>query len=1109
MLSLLAVFAVLLLCPRAACGATHTVADTADNAADTGSLRYAVNTAANGDTIDFAANVIGTITLTNGPLAVNTNVTIQGPGAGLLTISGNHAVSVFTLSGGSTVTLSGLTIANGKGSGDHGTDGGGIYGDGTLTVTSCTFSNNSASAFGGAIDLFGTLVVNSSTFSGNSSSGGAAITVNSTTTVNNSTFFDNVGPDGDILIPVPTTSLTVNNSTFSGNSSGSIFNLAGSTVTLTNSILADACNACGTQSANNMIGGAADLGPLQFNGGVQQTMMPLPGSPAIGAGLSSTLATDERGFARPAGNGVASDLGAVQTNYLTVTNLNDSGTGSLRDAITAANSDGSGDIVFQNGVSGTVTLGSILPPITGNVNLSGPGANKLTISGAGTVAVLNIANANAIVNLAGVTITDGWVSGIGTSSVSNSSNNMTVVNSAFTYNQGNDGGAIFNSGGMGVGNTTFSNNSATYGGGIDNQGILVVGNSTFTGNRAYNGNGGGIENSGTAMVVDSTIAGNESLNGGVGAGMDSSSGTLLVANSIVAANMNLNTNTEDDCDNCTQNGPIFIGGNPNLGPLAYNGLNATLQTMLPLPGSPAIQAGNPTQLPAVFTTDERGYPRLTGGKLDLGAAQTNYTSLQFVQQPTNTFFNADISPAVTVEVLETETNLPGPNNTDAVNGVPITLTLNGSGPLGGTLTQTTAGGVASFGNLAITTLGTGDTLATSLTVTPSGVTPAQTLTATSSSFDITLVTQTVSFSPAPPASVTYGTSPIVLSATSSAGLPVTLRVDSGPATISGNMLTITGAGTVVVEADAASNATYAAASATETIMVGLAQSQLALTASAAQAASGSSVVLTATATSSTSGVPTGNVTFLDNGNVLGPVPLNAQGVATLTLTTLPAGPNIITATYPGDMNFLGSQAQLAGSILVGTPGFNMTSSTVSLSVQAGSTGNVTLTLTPTFGYTGTLYFACGGMPGASTCAFQPATLQFDGSGNPVQVAVTMKIATAQFLSRSTKVAKLLPLIPLGGLPMLPAAVLWLPETDDLSEFRIAGVQYEPLNRRSRSHRWIRIAILMLFAMGLLGMLFGCGGQSVTPTGGQYNVTITAAGAGAANQTVAVQLNVIV
>jgi YD repeat-containing protein len=68
--------------------------------------------------------------------------------------------------------------------------------------------------------------------------------------------------------------------------------------------------------------------------------------------------------------------------------------------------------------------------------------------------------------------------------------------------------------------------------------------------------------------------------------------------------------------------------------------------------------------------------------------------------------------------------------------------------------------------------------------------------------------------------VTYGVAPITLTATASSGLPVTFSVLSGPATVSGSTLTITGAGTVVVAANQAGNSNYAAAAqVTQTITV--------------------------------------------------------------------------------------------------------------------------------------------------------------------------------------------------------------------------------------------------------------------------------------------------
>src|SRR5262245_39851912 len=61
------------------------------NDSGVGSLRYELAQAQDGDFVVFAHRLQGTITLTSGELQVGQNVTIQGPGAGRLTVSGNHA----------------------------------------------------------------------------------------------------------------------------------------------------------------------------------------------------------------------------------------------------------------------------------------------------------------------------------------------------------------------------------------------------------------------------------------------------------------------------------------------------------------------------------------------------------------------------------------------------------------------------------------------------------------------------------------------------------------------------------------------------------------------------------------------------------------------------------------------------------------------------------------------------------------------------------------------------------------------------------------------------------------------------------------------------------
>lgn len=89
-------------------GATETVTSTQDDGP--GSLRQALNTAGPGDTIQFS--VTGTITLATALPNIGNDLTIIGPGAAQLAISGNGAVQVFWINPGTVVSMSGLTIKN-------------------------------------------------------------------------------------------------------------------------------------------------------------------------------------------------------------------------------------------------------------------------------------------------------------------------------------------------------------------------------------------------------------------------------------------------------------------------------------------------------------------------------------------------------------------------------------------------------------------------------------------------------------------------------------------------------------------------------------------------------------------------------------------------------------------------------------------------------------------------------------------------------------------------------------------------------------------------------------------------------------------------------------
>jgi hypothetical protein len=82
-------------------------------------------------------------------------------------------------------------------------------------------------------------------------------------------------------------------------------------------------------------------------------------------------------------------------------------------------------------------------------------------------------------------------------------------------------------------------------------------------------------------------------------------------------------------------------------------------------------------------------------------------------------------------------------------------------------------------------------------------------------FSVVKGSQTITFAPIPDKA--YNDAPFTLNATASSGLPVSYRVVSGPATLSGNQVTITGLGAVAIEASQAGDANYNPAAATTQI----------------------------------------------------------------------------------------------------------------------------------------------------------------------------------------------------------------------------------------------------------------------------------------------------
>ena len=319
-------------------------------------LRGAIAAAVSGDTIQFGAlfNTPQTITLTEKDLFIEKGLTIQGPGANLLTLNCNRNSRAFDILRGPfstapfsgtpfNITISGLTITNGDAS-HYPTSafqniGGAIHhqNSGTMNLVEVFIVNNSAS-LGGGIELNGdgfTVNLIRSTLSGNAAdiAGGVDMSGIGTVNVLNSTIVNNTatrragGLGYSVNAPV---TLNLVNSTVVGNQAtiegGGLFAFPNATCSFRNSIIA--LNTAPSSPDSNNFGFLISLGhnllgnfPVKIpsptdllginpqlavdgmgkpllanNGGPTPTVCPLPGSPVIDAGGDSSFNEIQRLF---------------------------------------------------------------------------------------------------------------------------------------------------------------------------------------------------------------------------------------------------------------------------------------------------------------------------------------------------------------------------------------------------------------------------------------------------------------------------------------------------------------------------------------------------------------------------------------------------------------------------------------------------------------------------------------------------------------------------------------------------------------------------------------------------------------------------------------------
>lgn len=426
--------------------------------------------------------------------------------------------------------------------------------------------------------------------------------------------------------------------------------------------------------------------------------------------------------------GVASVMVMVMTSLLnlsaaraatnTVTNLNDSGAGSLRQVIDSA---APGDtITFA--VTGVITLTSGELVVNKDLTLSGPGANNLSISANTNPALASrVINNSAHLTINNLTLLNGNPGlGSGGGILNTNTGVLVINNSVITANRAQTGGGIFNSAGgqLQVTNTTFFANLTQLvdagdasGAGIYNIGVATISNSTFNQNNGHD-HGSGLYNNATATVTNSTFSLGQAntsavyndkngtlqlnnvtitLNNGrkEATGLDSNGGTVVLSNSIISDNHTSGNNSLPDCGGkITSAGHNLIGNatgcnisggtgdllgtnnapiNAKLGPLTDNG-GPTFTHVL-LSGSPAIDAGSSAVVGsndgACEVTDQRGVTRPVQGAgsliCDMGAVEIGVNPT-----PTNTatFTTTSIPASPTNTATFTATSVPAsPTNT--------------------------------------------------------------------------------------------------------------------------------------------------------------------------------------------------------------------------------------------------------------------------------------------------------------------------------------------------------------------------------------------------------------------------------------------------------------
>src|SRR6266576_1547316 len=159
-----------------------------------------------------------------------------------------------------------------------------------------------------------------------------------------------------------------------------------------------------------------------------------------------------------------------------VSDTNDNGPGSLRQALLTAND---GDTIDATGISGVITLTTGQLRVDKSVTINGAGAGVLAVDGNANSRVFQIATGETV-SISGLTIRNGQ-GNFGGAILNGAGATLTITNSTLTGNTGAFGGGAFNSGILTILSSTVSGNTASEGAGTynDGAGALTITNSTF------------------------------------------------------------------------------------------------------------------------------------------------------------------------------------------------------------------------------------------------------------------------------------------------------------------------------------------------------------------------------------------------------------------------------------------------------------------------------------------------------------------------------------------------------------------------------------------------------------------------------------------------------